>query len=449
MNKLRGPAHSGIGVQSAVDSAVSMKNLTISLLLLLVVAAAVACKGTKPTHTPPPVLGLDRDYSGLPVAVPFRPGGPGDPSLATPTATPVPHTRAAPTHIVGPGDPSLATPATPVPHTRAAPTHIVTAQLPATPLPTGTRTRSQPSPAVSSPTQTTARTPAPGLQATPTPSLPQITGQAPREAGTVVGTTSTPAPTPGFTPTGTTRSPTAQPEMTRIPTPGTPGATATAATATAPPITPTATATSVAGQQPGGESVPTATATPTTPTPTPTPVPVQPSWTLDLKMDWEPILVPGVRNLRLGMKANCPHGDFCNGTFPPSPSIDDSFQVYLCHPPIDEPVDKVVNNSDCAGLPHLSYSLRSTAEKTQRWVVEVAHSGQLEKITFKWEPRQLSDDFRLHILDAIGTCSDQAIQIDMKKPPPQIYDVFGLPGYTLCMADVETNTFVILRREPL
>ena len=260
----------------------------------------------------------------------------------------------------------------------------------------------------------------------------------------MVGTTSTPAPTPGFTPTGTTRSPTAQPEMTRIPTPGTPGATATAATATAPPITPTATATSVAGQQPGGESVPTATATPT-----PTPVPVQPSWTLDLKMDWEPILVPGVRNLRLGMKANCPHGDFCNGTFPPSPSIDDSFQVYLCHPPIDEPVDKVVNNSDCAGLPHLSYSLRSTAEKTQRWVVEVAHSGQLEKITFKWEPRQLSDDFRLHILDAIGTCSDQAIQIDMKKPPPQIYDVFGLPGYTLCMADVETNTFVILRREPL
>ena len=65
------------------------------------------------------------------------------------------------------------------------------------------------------------------------------------------------------------------------------------------------------------------------------------------------------------------------------------------------------------------------------WVVEVAHAGELEEITFTWDhqklSQQLSDIYHLHIID------DPTTQIDMINPPGDE------PRYQIAMGkDIET-----------
>ena len=358
--------------EEAASPAAFMRKSGIYLLLLL--AALAACTGSEPTPTPGGIIGGSPDFSVLPLPTP-KPAEeavslPGARATLTPGKTPIPTQTSAL---------SLAPPVpgrTLAPTTSGIPSPTATPTAAALVLPVATPALvSTPTPTTTVPTPRTATAPAPTGEATPT------------QAPTLPGATETPIPTPGVTPT-------ASPTPTGPVTPS-------------PEATPTTEAT----------SIPTATPSPTptrpipapgpTATPIPTSEPSQLGWVLELKIDWVP-KVSGLSNLAIGAKADCPGAIGCRGSaLPVSPGEVDFFEIYLCHP---LPITK----SDCDRESQLSYSLLSPSDQVQRWVVEVAYSGQLT-MSFSWDQDEIPSQgqLRLWVID-----SNQKIL--MNNPPPDV-----------------------------
>ena len=146
--------------------------------------------------------------------------------------------------------------------------------------------------------------------------------------------------------------------------------------------------------------------------------PVQPDWTLELEITAAPQGISGPGNLFLGVLGGCLSRIGLRGpASPAAPGNVNSFETYLlCQPDGDEYCDR---------HPQLSTTWVLPADVSS-WVLEVAHPGQLQKISFSWDTSVLPDGFNLWIVDSDG-------RVDMKNPPsaphtPRLYTLSLSPA---------------------
>ena len=151
-------------------------------------------------------------------------------------------------------------------------------------------------------------------------------------------------------------------------------------------------------------------------------------------MEWEPLGVPGIGNLFLGLAEECPASPVeCRGSFVPFPTSGlEVVKVYLCHP-AGYPTPCIERTlPDGRPWPRFLFSRLSPDAEVRSWVVEVEYPGDLE-LRFSWDVSGLPGPEELNLVIV-----DPDRKIAVNNPPP------GIPPYRLSMVrGDETTAFLI------
>ena len=137
-------------------------------------------------------------------------------------------------------------------------------------------------------------------------------------------------------------------------------------------------------------------------------------------MEWEPLGVPGIGNLFLGLAEECPASPVeCRGSFVPFPTSGlEVVKVYLCHP-AGYPTPCIERTlPDGRPWPRFLFSRLSPDAEVRSWVVEVEYPGDLE-LRFSWDVSGLPGPEELNLVIV-----DPDRKIAVNNPPP----VFLLTG---------------------